>query len=248
MNRLEFHAWYGSAFHDHITRANEETLRAAYELGREAVDGGLSLLDLADVHHEALLDAIRVEGSEPEGVVRAAGQFLIESISAYEMVRRGFEEAHQAALVQRSRLEMLRRLSDILADTSLASADRESLEEVLRLIAEQARELIGARLCAVSLTAEGWPLRTSSYRVGNSEGVQEDQPNLATVSLQPHLQGRLAVALRSLDGRELGRVELFEKEEGDFTGVDEATLLHLSQIASAAVDRVLLLASRPTAT
>lgn len=242
MSAIELRASYEAAFHNHVVGAGERSLRAAYELGREAVGRGLSLLDLAEVHHEALRSEIRLEGVDAEAVVRAAGEFFLESVSAYEMVRRGFEEASRAALLQRSRLDMLRQLSDFLADTSLASDSPESLEEVLRLIAEQARELIGARLCLVTLTSDGPPLTASSYWAGGASGTKELAPDhLSAVASLPHAPERqLAAALKSLDGKELGALELFDKEEGDFTAVDRATLVHISQMASAAVERLRL--------
>ncbi len=242
MNAIELRASYRTAFHNHVVGPGEGTLRAAYELGREAVGRGLSLLDLAEVHHEALWCEIRFEGADAEAVVRTGGEFFLESLSAYEMVRRGFEEASQVALLQRSRLDMLRRLSDFLADTSLVSDSTGSLAEVLRLIAEQARELIGARLCVVSLTGDGRPLVASSYSAGETDVTRDPEAeSLSAVTSLPHApEARLIAALRSLDGKELGSLKLFDKEEGDFTAVDKATLVHVSQMASAAVERLLL--------
>ena len=242
MNTIELKATYGTAFHNHVVGPGEGGLRAAYELGREAVGRGLSLLDLAEVHHEALWSEICLENADVEAVLRAGGEFFLESLSAYEMVRRGFEEANQTALLQRSRLDMLRQLSDFLADTSLASDSVGSLEEILRLIAEQARELIGARLCVVSLTDDGMPLTASSYSAGQSDETRElDAKKLSAVASLPHApEARITAALSSLDGKELGSLELFDKEEGDFTAVDKATLAHVSQMASAAVERLRL--------
>ena len=39
--------------------ASEDSLRAAYELGRDAVSRRLTVLDLAVTHQEALLSALR---------------------------------------------------------------------------------------------------------------------------------------------------------------------------------------------
>ena len=54
------------------------------------------------------------------------------------------------------------------------------------------------------------------------------------------LDGWLAASLTALDGSDLGEVQLFDKEDGAFTGDDEAVLLHLAQMASAAVERTRL--------
>ena len=106
----------------------------------------LSMLDLAVVHQEALLSALAdASGSEEaQRVARAAGDFFLESLSSFEMVQRGFREAQEAARLERRQTEMSRQLSTFLADASLALDASDSLEEMLRLVAEQARELVGA--------------------------------------------------------------------------------------------------------
>ena len=121
----------------------------AYELGREAVGRRLSVLDLAVAHQEALLSALAAASSpeESQGVAGAAGDFFLESLSSFEMVQRGFAEARRTARLERRQNEMSRRLSAFLADASLALDASDSLEEMLRLVAEQARELVGADCC-----------------------------------------------------------------------------------------------------
>jgi Phosphoserine phosphatase RsbU, N-terminal domain len=244
LNSPEFGTSYQAAFHDHVLGAREDTLRAAYELGREGVRSEMSLLDIAQAHHEALLAEILVQDVPADDVARAAGEFFLESISAFEMVRRGFEEARETALLHKSRMEMLRGLSSFLADTSLASGSSEPLEEVLRLIAEQGRELIGAKLCVVSLTGYGWSLGASSYAASELDGAGELEARPAAVTPLP--EGRLTAAMESLDGEDLGSIELFGSLQGDFTAVDKAALVHLAQMASAAIERVHLhLSARP---
>ena len=44
----------------------------------------------------------------------------------------------------------------------------------------------------------------------------------------------------ALDGNELGAIQLFDKKEGDFTDDDEAVIVHLAQMASAAIERARL--------
>ena len=234
-----FRASYELAFREHVARATENTLRAAYELGREAVTHGLSLLDLAQAHHEALLSEMRLENVDVERLTLAAGEFLLESLSAYEMVRRGFEESRAAALAQRSRVEMLQGLSNFLADTSLASDSTEPLREALQLIAEHARELTGAELCVVALTAYGWSFQASSYSIEESDAATEiDTHRPSPVASLGASKRRLAAELRSLDGKALGSIELFDANREAFTALDEAILIHLSQMASATIERI----------
>jgi hypothetical protein len=238
---VPFRVSYETAFAAHLADTSEGSLRAAYELGREAVQDGLTLLDLAEAHHAALAAAIRRTESDAADVISAAADFLAESISAYEMVRRGFQESHEAALVERSRLDMVRQLSHFLADASLASEAGGSLQELLRLIAEHAREVVDAELCVVTLG--GAPsLRASSYGRATDQSRTHATEPLSVVEAPGAYKDddRLAVPLTSLDGGELGRLELCGKNGGVFSDVDRAAADHLAQLTSAAVERVLL--------
>ena len=89
--------------------------------------------------------------AEAQQVTRAAGDFFLEGLSTFEMVQRGFAEARQAARLERRQTELSRQLSTFLADASLALDASDSLEEMLRLVAEQARELVGADCCVATV-------------------------------------------------------------------------------------------------
>lgn len=84
-----------SAFADH---PGELGLRRAYELGRRALEGGKSLIEVATLHQEAVADLI-AESKDPVRsalILRNASEFLRETLSPYEMGHRGFQEAVQA--------------------------------------------------------------------------------------------------------------------------------------------------------
>jgi len=108
-----FHSTYAGALESYLREPDEAALRVAYELGREAVRRQLSVLDLAVGHQEALLAALtRRAGSTDEALVmRAAGDFFLESLSSFEMVQRGYGEAREAAWRERRRTRMSRQLS-----------------------------------------------------------------------------------------------------------------------------------------
>jgi hypothetical protein len=55
--------------------------------------GGLSILELARIHHEVLLEALRETPAEdlPE-VATAASEFFLEMLATFEMAQRGFLE------------------------------------------------------------------------------------------------------------------------------------------------------------
>ena len=271
-----FSAEYASALADYLGDRSEGSLRVAYELGREAVSRQLSVLDLAVAHQEALLSALAGTSSraETQYVTGAAGDFFLESLSSFEMVQRGFGEAREAARLERRQTEMSRQLSTFLADASLALTASDSLEEMLRLVAEQARELIEADCCVATVAADGQPRSAEAasyshagrgwagfiqwldlfaiYRIIRESGgsVRMGGEQLALQSPfslaggDRPLQGWLAASLTALDGDELGAIQLFDKNEGSFTADDEAALVHLAQMASAAVERARLYQAR----
>ena len=70
------------------------------------------------------------------------------------------------------------------------------------------------------------------------------QPPFSFAGGDRPLGGWLAAALTALDGSELGAIQLFEKQEGEFTAGDEAAIVHLAQMASAAVERTRLYRTR----
>jgi hypothetical protein len=266
---------YASAVESYLFDPSESTLRAAYELGRDAVSKELSVLDLALGHHDVLISVLgqASDRDDVERITTAAGDFFLESLSAFEMVQRGFREAQEAARLERRHAAILRRLSNFLADASLALQTSDSLEEMLHLVAEQAREITDASCCiasvvleqgeprtveAVSETDPGWsaflaradlsPInerirsagqpvkmtleefaRDPSYRAISSESPGREAP-----------RGLLAAPLTALDGRALGYIQLLDKRDGDFLESDEAVLVHLAQMASAAIERARL--------
>ena len=264
-----FRSAYATALRDYLRDPSEGSLRVAYELGRDAVRRQLSVLDLAVSHQEALFAAlIGCAGStEEHRVMHAAGDFFLESLSSFEMVQRGYGEAREAAWRERRRTELSRQLSTFLADASLALDDSGSLEEMLRLVAEQARELLGGDCCVATVATHDQPRTAEAasysqpdtpwtgfvrwldlpeiYRLlrvsGGSLRLAGDQLS----DLGPfrnstggrELRGWLAASLTALDGSELGAIQLFDEQAGRFTEDDEAALVHLAQMASAAVER-----------
>ncbi|MDP8911238.1 MAG: GAF domain-containing protein [Actinomycetota bacterium] len=260
-----FRATYSAAFENYLAERTERELMAAYELGREAVTQDLSVLDLALVHHEVLRTTLAA-AAQVEDAISAAGEFFAEALSAFEMVQRGYREAREAAASERQHAKMLRQLSNFLADASLAFGASESLEEVLHLVAEQTRELIGAECCIAALQAHAdlpntaaashapdalrWraaidPEDTTTLSafarlargpIRQTGSALSRHPALRKLPAKPS-RSWLAAVMTALDGRQLGSIHLFDKVGGDFGEADEAVLVHVAQMASAAVER-----------
>ncbi len=82
---------YRAAFLRYLPRREEAALHSAYQLGRAAVTDGLSILELARVHHEVFLEILRDTRSEDlTSVATAASDFFLEVLATYDMTQRGF--------------------------------------------------------------------------------------------------------------------------------------------------------------
>jgi PAS domain S-box-containing protein len=82
-------AEYASALREYVSGAGEAALARAYELGRRAAAEGLGILELAMVHHEALLRL--TAGPADRSTVAMGAQFLAESLSPFEMTLRSYQ-------------------------------------------------------------------------------------------------------------------------------------------------------------
>ncbi len=80
---------YAAALDAYVAGAGEAALARAYELGRRAAAGGLGILELAMVHHEALL-RLSPQGAGGRPALAMAAQFLAESLSPFEMTLRSY--------------------------------------------------------------------------------------------------------------------------------------------------------------
>jgi serine phosphatase RsbU (regulator of sigma subunit)/anti-sigma regulatory factor (Ser/Thr protein kinase) len=209
-----FRAGYLAAFQSYLAGGGETGLESAYELGREAVSDELSLLELAGIHHEVLADCL---ADAPEGqlerVARAGTDFFRESLSTFEMIQRGFGEAQETARLEQRHAAQLRGL----ADAALALNSTLSVNEMLELLGERAREIVGAGHSAV--------------RVADA----------ADVPRRPvRERGRLIAPLIDRKEHTLGVIEISHKREGEFTEDDESILVQLAHMASVAIENARL--------
>ena len=84
---------YRAAFLRYLPRREEVALNSGYEIGRGAVTTGVSILDLARIHHEILLDVLRDTRAEDlSDLAAAASEFLVEVLATYDMTQRGVLE------------------------------------------------------------------------------------------------------------------------------------------------------------
>ncbi len=126
-------AEYRAALADHLAGAGEAALQRAYELGRRAISQGVGVLDLAGLHHQALV-AVLQRAATPAEQARALAQaeaFFVESLSPFDMASRAFQDAVTA----------LRRVND-------------TFEEEAKRIAHALHDEAGQLLASVYLALE----------------------------------------------------------------------------------------------
>jgi serine phosphatase RsbU (regulator of sigma subunit)/anti-sigma regulatory factor (Ser/Thr protein kinase) len=212
IERDDFRAGYAAAFRGYLVGAGETGLESAYELGRRAVTEGLSLLDLAGIHHAVLAESLGAARAPDEmaRVASAGADFFLESLAIFEMTQRGFIEAQETVQLQQRHAGRLRGL----AEAALAINSALKVPEMLELVAERARQIVGAEESDVRL------------------GTDEEAPVAR--------EGWLAADLIDREGRRLGLIQLAGKHEGEFDADDRAMLVQLAQMTSVAVENARL--------
>jgi hypothetical protein len=82
---------YRAAFLRYLPSRDEAALHVGYQIGRAAVNDGLSILDLAQVHHEVFLEVLTDTGADDlNRVATAAADFFLQVLATYDMAQRAF--------------------------------------------------------------------------------------------------------------------------------------------------------------
>jgi hypothetical protein len=80
---------YRTAFLRYLPRREEAALHSGYKVGRAAVASGVSVLELAQTHHDVLLEVLAETAPEDVTVVAtAASEFFLECLATYDMAQR----------------------------------------------------------------------------------------------------------------------------------------------------------------
>lgn len=245
-----FRSAYASALAAYLLDGDEAALQKAYDLGRDAVSDEISLLEIGSLHHELLANAVSrgTSAAERHRMTRAAGEFLLETLSPYEMVARGFVDARDATLFERKRAVMLRQLSTLLSDASLAADAAGQYEEVLRLAADHARELTSAEWCLVAIRDgieilsgdakdDAADARRHLVTLSREAAVRSDRRPAVAAHADDSSCGWIAAPLTALDGTEYGSIHVADKAAGEFTEADNALLVHIAEMTAAALER-----------
>ena len=85
---------YAVALLRFLPARDEAALSAAYDLGRDCLASGVSVLELVRVHHDVLAEVLGgTREGERDGVLEAAGDFLAEVLTPVDLTRRAMTEA-----------------------------------------------------------------------------------------------------------------------------------------------------------
>lgn len=80
---------YRVAFLRYLPRQEESALSQGYELARTAVADGITVLELAQVHHDALVAVLGdTVPAQAAGVATAASEFFLEVLAAFDLTHR----------------------------------------------------------------------------------------------------------------------------------------------------------------
>jgi len=235
----DFRASYAVALDHYLRNDHRSALHRAHELGRRAVEQQLTVSQLAAAYHEPLLLAILAapHGTAAEQVAHAASRFYLETLSALDTE---LADSREIARAERRKATLLRQLSKFLADPSLALSNLDSVKEALRLVVEQAREILGAD-CAQATVQLGddLPITAASLSGGDRpwSGYLSDELRPPGPESRPSGDW-ISAPITALDGHQFGSLEAIEKVEGDFTDLDQSVLIHIAEMASAAIERV----------
>jgi signal transduction histidine kinase/DNA-binding NarL/FixJ family response regulator len=192
-------------------------------------------------------------------------QVLKTKVSVFLELFRKTDEASRHAEALRRHAVQLR----TLADAAVAIHGADTLDDLLKVVADTAIRTVAAHQVAIEVSAPALASRPGSaarhlvlrpertrldglgrralagspprtIRMSDAELAGGEQW-LAGEELggAPPLRGWLAAPLTSREGRLIGWIQLSEKEGGDFTAEDESLLLQLAQMASIAAENTL---------
>jgi serine phosphatase RsbU (regulator of sigma subunit) len=209
--------WF-EGLREYVADPDEQGLRVAYSLGREALAAELGPTELAELHFAALVRLIDELPREERAVVDSSGAFFREAASVLEITHRGYQDAQDVARVEQEHADQLRRL----ADASLTISSSLAVDEIASLAVDAACSIVGVPRANVSLTLA-------------APGEPSVAPAAATDAQSTVLPlGRLSITLTRL-GRPIGYLVATPASHEAFTPRDEMLLRQLAHLAAVAI-------------
>jgi signal transduction histidine kinase len=160
-----FEEEYRSSLASYAAEGGELALGRAYDLGRRALEEQLSVVELASLHHHAVIDLVRAaeNESQKEELLRSSAEFLAECVSPYEMAHRGFQDAVKA----------LRQLNETL---------EEEIKRIAYAVHDEAGQLLVAVHLALAEVAMGMPEEQQAQFARIKEMLNEVEKHLRRYS------------------------------------------------------------------
>ncbi len=173
---------YRRALQEHLGSAGEESLERAYELGRQALDRGVGVVEMTALQHAVLAQALaeRLADGAGAGIVNKAQALFTESMAPYEMTHRGFRESNAT----------LRRLNDRLNEKIEEVATR-----VARALHEEAWQLLSVVHIDLELLDREVTATARAHLVRIRGALRELEQNLRNLSheIRPAILDNLGV-------------------------------------------------------
>jgi signal transduction histidine kinase len=130
---LAFRRDYAAALANQLANPGEPALHGAYELGRRALNEGLSVIDLILLHHDTLFAFMADNPAEDDrNRMAEAAEFLAECLSPFEMTLLGYRDANLRLTTLNDRLERANReIHEAHEQLTVEIAERQRAEDAL---------------------------------------------------------------------------------------------------------------------
>src|SRR6266478_6629871 len=135
---------YATALRSYLAGGGEAILHQAYDLARQAMAEGCGVLDLARIHHQALVTVVQpaLGASGKNRTLKKAEVFLLEILSPFEATHRAFRETNLKLHELIQTLEQRHaELADANRELQSEIAERKRTEAALRESEKHLREL-----------------------------------------------------------------------------------------------------------
>lgn len=138
---------YTAVLQQYLAGGGEVSLQHAYELGRDALNQGVGLLEMITVHHNALRRMFQSDTIPQQALEKSmlAELFLLESLSPFEMTHRGARESNI----------LLHRLNQTI---------EEEYKRIAHALHDEAGQLLASVYLALDQTARNVPQSRSDLQ------------------------------------------------------------------------------------
>lgn len=102
MTDADFHTRYAEALRSYVMSGDESSLAVGHDLGRQALQDRVSMLDIIE-HHHRLTRTLGASGANTAGAL----QFLLQTLAPLDVAQRGFLEGTKRYEQERARAENL---------------------------------------------------------------------------------------------------------------------------------------------